>query len=65
MPKMKTHKGAAARFKVTGGGKLRRGQQNAAHYRVSKTSRHKRRVDAEVSVHPADAPRISRLLGRR
>ena len=36
MPKMKTHKGAAKRFKVTGSGRLRRRQSHRGHLRLAK-----------------------------
>lgn len=64
MPKMKTHKGAAARFKITGSGKLRRLQQNNQHGFNKKSNNQKRRLDHEVSVDPVDVSRIKRLLGR-
>ncbi len=64
MPKMKTHKGAKARFKITGSGKLRRLQQNNQHGFNKKTNNQKRRLDHELAVDPADVPRIKRLLGR-
>jgi len=63
MPKMKTHRGAAARFKVTGKGRLRRGQQMKAHLLEHKSSRRKRRLAKDVDVSPGDAARIRKLLG--
>ncbi len=63
MPKMKTHRGAAARFKSTGKGRLRRGQQNNQHGFLKKGNNQKRRLDRDVDVAPADVPRIKRLLG--
>jgi large subunit ribosomal protein L35 len=65
MPKMKTHRGAAARFKTTGSGKLRRLQQNNQHGFNKKSNNQKRRLNHEVALDNADAPRIKRLLGRR
>ena len=64
MPKMKTHRGAAKRFKVTGTGKLRRLQINNNHILEKKPSKRMRRLSGEVAVDPADAPRIKRMLGR-
>ncbi len=64
MPKMKTHRGAAKRFKVTGTGKLRRRQVNLNHILEKKSRNRKRRLKAEVPVAPGDAPRINRMLGR-
>lgn len=65
MPKMKTHRGAAARFKVTGTGKLRRLQQNNQHGFNKKTNAQNRRLTGEVPLHADDVRRIKRLLGRR
>ena len=64
MPKMKTHRGAAKRFKVTGTGKLRRLQINKNHILEKKPSKRMRRLKGEVAVAPGDAPRIKRMLGR-
>jgi large subunit ribosomal protein L35 len=64
MPKMKTHSGAAKRFKVTGTGKLRRLQVNNNHILEKKPSKRMRRLSGEVGVSPSDAPRIKRMLGR-
>lgn len=65
MPKMKTHRAAAARFKATGSGRLRRAQQNDQHKFEKKSSRRKRRLGKDVDVHSGDLPRIKRLLGTR
>ncbi len=62
MPKMKTHKGAKKRFKVTGTGKLQRRQRNKNHFNEKMTSRRKRRLSGEHEVTAADSPRIKRLL---
>jgi large subunit ribosomal protein L35 len=61
---MKTHRGAAKRFKVTGSGKLRRRQQNRNHILEKKPSTRTRRLAAEVAVDKGDLPRVKRLLGR-
>jgi large subunit ribosomal protein L35 len=65
MPKMKTSKTAAKRFKKTGTGKLRRLQQNRQHLFEKKSSTRTRRLDGTVDVHPGDARKIKRLLGER
>ena len=59
MPKMKTSKTAAKRFKKTGTGK------NRQHLFEKKPSTRTRRLDGEVDVHPGDAKKIKRLLGER
>ena len=64
MPKMKTHKGAAKRFKVTGSGKLTRRHANLNHILEKKSSKRKRRLTGEVELEPGDAARVKRLLGR-
>jgi large subunit ribosomal protein L35 len=64
MPKMKTHRGAAKRFKITGSGKLRRRSANLNHILEKKAPKRKRRLAGETSVAPGDAARINRMLGR-
>jgi len=63
MPKRKTDRGAAARFKVTGTGRLRRRQQNRGHMMEHKNSVRTRRLGREVEVSSADAKTVKRLLG--
>lgn len=64
MPKMKTHSGAAKRFKVTGTGKLRRLQINNNHILEKKASKRMRRLKGEVGLAPGDSARMKKLLGR-
>ena len=64
MPKMKTDRGAAKRFKITGTGKLRRRQANRSHLLEKKSSARTRRLGREVDVSPADRREVRRLLGR-
>jgi large subunit ribosomal protein L35 len=63
MPKMKTHKGAAARFKVTPTGKIRRRSQGMNHILEKKSPDRRRRLNRGTEVSAADAPRIRRQLG--
>jgi large subunit ribosomal protein L35 len=63
MPKMKTDRGAAARFKVTGTGRIRRRQQNRGHLLEKKSSVRTRRLARDVDVSPGDRRTIKRLLG--
>ena len=44
MPKQKTHRGAAKRFKISGGGKLMRHQSMASHILTKKTTKRKRKL---------------------
>ena len=64
MPKMKTHKGTAKRFRKTGTGKLVRQQANRRHIMEKKPTKRTRRLDGRTAVAEADAPRINKLLGQ-
>jgi large subunit ribosomal protein L35 len=63
MPKMKTHRGAAKRIKVTGTGKLRRRQAFMNHILEKKPSTRTRRLNREADVAPGDERKVRRLLG--
>ncbi len=63
MPKMKTHRGAAKRFKVTGTGKLVRRKAFMNHLLEKKPSKQTRRLKREAVVAPGDAARMKKLLG--
>jgi large subunit ribosomal protein L35 len=63
MPKMKTDKGAAKRFKVTGTGKLKRRSANMNHMLEKKSSVRTRRLKREQDVAPGDAKVVKKLLG--
>jgi large subunit ribosomal protein L35 len=63
MPKMKSHSGAGKRFRLTGTGKVMRRRANRAHYLEHKPSTRTRRLKNEVTLAPADAKRIKKLLG--
>jgi large subunit ribosomal protein L35 len=63
MPKMKTDRGAAKRFKITGRGKLRRGQAFRNHLFEKKPSTRTRRLGRDADVAPADRKAVKRLLG--
>ncbi len=65
MPKMKTSKTAAKRFRKTGTGKLRRQQAMRQHLFEKKSSRRTRRLDGIVEVHSGDEKKIKRLLAER
>ena len=64
MPKMKTNRAAAKRFKVTGSGRLRRGQAMRSHLLEKKSSTRTRRLGRDVEVAAADRREVRRLLGR-
>ena len=61
MPKMKSHRGAAKRFKRTGTGKLRRRQANKNHILEKKSPKRKRQLRAGVQVADADERRLRKL----
>ena len=62
MPKLKTHRGAAKRFKTTAGGKIKRGKAYKSHILTKKKSKRKRQLDQPTFVSPADARRIGRMI---
>jgi large subunit ribosomal protein L35 len=64
MPKMKTDKGAKARFAVTGTGRLRRRQAFTSHLLEKKPSKRMRRLHRYAVVSPGDNRRVRRMLGR-
>lgn len=60
--KLKTHRGAAKRFKKTGSGKIVRAAAFKRHILTSKTTKSKRQMRGSEVVNPADAPRLKRML---
>jgi large subunit ribosomal protein L35 len=64
MPKQKTHRGAAKRFKVTGTGKITRRKAYRSHLLEKKSSRRTRRLARRVEITGGDKKHVERLLGR-
>jgi len=62
MPKLKTHKGAAKRFRVTATSKIKRGHSHARHILTKKTNKRKRYLDVDVMVADGDQKRVERML---
>lgn len=62
MPKLKTHKGAAKRFRTTATGKIKRGHSHARHILTKKTNKRKRYLDVDVMVSDGDKKRVERML---
>ncbi len=62
MPKLKTHKGAAKRFKKTGTGKIKRGQATMRHMLTSKETKTKRKLAKSALVSDADYKKIARMI---
>lgn len=64
MPKLKTHKGAAKRFKVTGSGKITRQKAYKGHILTKKNAKRKKRLGKREEVDPSNIKNIKRLIGR-
>lgn len=62
MPKLKTHKGAAKRFRTTATGKIKRGHSHARHILTKKTAKRKRQLDIDALVSDGDQKRVERML---
>jgi len=62
MPKLKTHKGAKKRFKITGTGKILKYSPYTGHLFTSKTAKRKRNLRKSSLVDKTDERRIKRLL---
>ena len=62
MPKMKTHRGAAKRFKKTGTGKLQRNHAFAAHILTKKSPGRKSKLGGETEVSPANTKTVNRMI---
>ena len=62
MPKLKTHKGAARRFKRTGTGKLLRMNGLRSHLRRKKPKNVKRMYGSKLPVSEHDVPKVNELL---
>jgi len=62
MPKMKTHRGAAKRFKVSGSGKVCRHKAYASHILESKSPKRKRNLRKGAVATSADQKRIKQII---
>jgi len=65
MPKQKTNRAAAKRFKVSGSGKAVRYSAGKRHGMIGKRRTRKRRLLGSTLVDPADQARTLRMLGKR
>ena len=63
MPKMKTHRGAAKRFKVTGRGKLSYKHAFTSHILSKKTRKRKRHLRKDGIVDATNEKNIKRMIG--
>jgi large subunit ribosomal protein L35 len=62
MPKLKSHRGAAKRFRLTGTGKVKRGHAYARHLLAAKSTKVKRKLDKDTMVSKADTHSVKRML---
>ena len=62
MPKMKTNRGAAKRFKKTGSGKFKRAQSHRRHILTKKPTKRKRHLRSPSTIADADHALVERML---
>ena len=65
MHKMKTHRGTAKRFRVTGSGKIMRAKAYKSHILTKKSQKRKRGFRQETELSKADTKTVARNLGLR
>jgi large subunit ribosomal protein L35 len=62
MPKVKTHRGAAKRFRLTGSGKVKRNKAFASHILTTKTTKRKRNLRKGTLVDKTNERAIKKLI---
>jgi len=62
MPKMKTKRSAAKRFKVRASGSIKRGQAFKRHLLTKKSTKNKRHLRGSVAIHASDEASVRRML---
>ena len=62
MPKMKTNRGAAKRFRAKGNGGFKRGQSHLRHILTKKSAKRKRQLGTTMQVAEADVKAVRRML---
>ena len=62
MPKIKTNRAAAKRFKRTSDGRFKRNQSHRRHILTKKSTKRKRHLRAHETVAAADSPGVARML---
>jgi large subunit ribosomal protein L35 len=62
MPKLKSHRGAAKRFKKTASGKFKRSKAYKSHILTKKTTKRKRALDMPTLISKADQKKVERML---
>jgi len=63
MPKMKTRRGAAKRFKVTGSGRIKRNKANHRHMLIRRSNKAKRKMRQAGILTSGDAKIVKAMLG--
>lgn len=63
MPKIKTLRSAAKRFKVTGSGNIKRRKANLRHILTKKAPKRKRHLREMAEVHKSDKDLVKKMLG--
>ena len=62
MPKLKTNRGAAKRFKATGSGKFKRGQSHRRHILTKKKTKRKRHLRSPAMIDESDEAAVRKML---
>ncbi len=62
MPKLKTNRGAAKRFRTTSSGRVKRAQSHRRHILTKKSAKRKRHLREASAVHPSDTASIRQML---
>ncbi|MFC1480641.1 50S ribosomal protein L35 [Candidatus Neomarinimicrobiota bacterium] len=62
MPKMKTRRGAAKRFKLTGTGKVKRNKAYASHILTKKSTKRKRNLRKSTILVACEVKRVKRMI---
>ena len=63
MPKMKTRRAAAKRFKITGSGRIKRNKANHSHMLIRRSNSAKRKMRKAGLVYSTEEKRVRRMLG--
>ena len=62
MPKMKSNRASAKRFRTTGSGRIRRNKAYASHILTKKSQKRKRNLRKPAYMHPSDAKRAHKMI---
>jgi large subunit ribosomal protein L35 len=64
MPKMKTHRGAAKRFKIKKSGVIKRFKAGSSHILNKKSRKRKRSLRQSTGLAPGDAKVVKKMMGK-